>query len=62
MWCGVIDNQMTGLYIFLQCLRGNIYANILQDELLALLENVLLQTHNRCITSMMERHLISVRL
>jgi hypothetical protein len=44
MWCGVIGNQLIGLYIFPQCLAGDIYANFLQDELPALLENVLLQT------------------
>jgi hypothetical protein len=33
-----------GLYIFLQHLTGDIYANFLQDELPAFLENVPLQT------------------
>jgi len=38
---------MIGPYIFLQCLRGHIYANVLQDELPALLENVPLQTQQQ---------------
>jgi hypothetical protein len=44
VWCGVIGDQLIGPYIFLQCLTGDNYANLLQDELPALLENVLLQT------------------
>ena len=44
MWCGVIGDQLTGLYIFPQRLTGDIYTNFLQDELPALLENVPLQT------------------
>ena len=39
VWCGVVDP-----YIFLQRLTGDIYANILQDELPAHSENVPLQT------------------
>ena len=35
---------MIGPYIFPQCLTGDIYTNVLQDELPALLENVPLQT------------------
>jgi len=44
--CGAvfIGDQLISLYIFPQCLTGDIYANFLQDELLALLENVPLQT------------------
>jgi hypothetical protein len=42
--CGVIGDQLFGPYIFLQRLTGDIYANVLQDELPALLENVPLQT------------------
>jgi hypothetical protein len=44
VWCGVIGDQLIGLYLFPQCLRGDIYTNLLQDELPALLENVPLQT------------------
>jgi hypothetical protein len=44
VWCGVTGDQLTGLYIFPQCLTGDIYANFLQDELPALLENIPLQT------------------
>jgi hypothetical protein len=44
MWCGVIGDQLIGLYIFLQQITGDIYDNILQDELPALLENVPVQT------------------
>ena len=44
VWCDVIGKQLNGLYIFLQHLTGDIYANFLQDELPALLENVPLQT------------------
>jgi hypothetical protein len=43
VWCGVIGDQLTGLYIFPQCLTGYIYANVLHDELPALLENIPLQ-------------------
>jgi hypothetical protein len=39
VWCGVI-----GPYIFPKRLTGDIYANFLQAELPALLENVPLQT------------------
>jgi len=44
VWCGVIGDQLIGLCIFPQRLTGDIYANFLQDELTALLENVPLQT------------------
>ena len=39
VWCGVIGDQLIGLHIFPQRLTGDIYANVLQDELPALLEN-----------------------
>ena len=38
---------MIGPYIFPQCVRGHIYANVLQDELPALLENVPVQTQQQ---------------
>jgi len=41
--CGVIGDQLIGPYIFMH-LTADIYANSLQDELPALLENVPLQT------------------
>jgi hypothetical protein len=44
VWCGVIGDQLIGLYIFPQRLTGAIYANFLRDKLPALLENVPLQT------------------
>jgi len=44
VWCGVIGDQLNGQYIFPQRLTGDIYANLLQDELPAPLENVPLQT------------------
>ena len=44
MWFCVIGDQMIGPYIFLQCLTGDIYANFLQHELPAFLENAPLQT------------------
>jgi len=47
VWCGVICDQLIGPYIFPQRLTGDIYANFLQDELPALLENVPLQTRRR---------------
>ena len=47
VWCGVTGDQLIGLYIFLQRLRGDIYANFLQDELPALVENVPLQTRRQ---------------
>ena len=40
VWCVVIGDQPTGLYIFPQRLTGDFYANVLQDELPAILENV----------------------
>jgi len=47
VWCDVIGDQMTGPYIFPQRLTGDIYANVLQDELPALLENVPVQTRRQ---------------
>jgi len=47
VWCGVIGNRLIGPYIFPQRLTGDIYANVLQDELPALLENVPLQTRRQ---------------
>jgi hypothetical protein len=47
MWCGVTGDQITGPYIFPQCLTGDIYANFLQDELPTLSENVPLQTQRQ---------------
>jgi hypothetical protein len=44
VWCGVIGDQLIGPYIFLHHQTGDIYANFLQDELPAFLENVPLQT------------------
>jgi hypothetical protein len=44
VWCGLIGDQLIGPYIFPQRLSGDVYANILRDELPALLENVPLQT------------------
>jgi hypothetical protein len=44
MWCGVIGDHLNGLYIFPQDLTGDIYTNVLQDELPAILEKVPLQT------------------
>jgi hypothetical protein len=44
VWCCVIGDQLIGPYIFPQHLTGGTYANFLQDELPALLENVPLQT------------------
>jgi len=47
VWCGVIGDQLIGPYIFPQLVTGEIYANVLQDELPALLENVPLQTRRQ---------------
>jgi hypothetical protein len=47
VWCGLIGDQLIGPYIFPQRLTGAIYANILRDELPALLENVPLQTRRQ---------------
>ena len=47
MWCGVIGDQLIGPYIFLKRLTGDIYPNVLQAELPALLENVSLQTRRQ---------------
>jgi len=47
VWCGVIGDQLTGPYIFLQRLTGHVYANLLQDELPEFLENVPLQTRRQ---------------
>lgn len=46
VWCGVIGDQLTGLYIFLQHLRGD-YAKFLQHKLPALLQHVPLQTRRQ---------------
>jgi len=43
VWGVVIGDQLIGPYIFPQRLTGDIYANVFQDELSALLENVPLQ-------------------
>ena len=45
--CGVISDQLIGPYISPQRLTGNIYANFLQEELPALLENVPVQTRRQ---------------
>ena len=37
VWCGVTGDQLIGPYIFPKRLTGDIYANILQDKLPALL-------------------------
>jgi hypothetical protein len=47
VWCGVIGNHLIGPYIFLQLLTGDIYANVQQDEVPALLENVPPQTRRQ---------------
>jgi hypothetical protein len=47
MWCGVIGEQLIGPYFSEQSLTGDIYANFLQDELPALIENVPLQTRRQ---------------
>jgi len=47
VWCDVIGDQLIGPHIFPQCLTGDIYTNVLQDELPALLENVPLQTRRQ---------------
>jgi len=47
VWCGVIGDQLIGPYIFQQRLTGDIYANFLQSELPALLENFPLQTRRQ---------------
>jgi len=44
VWCGVTGDQLVGPYIFPHHLAGDICANVLQDDLPALLENVTLQT------------------
>jgi len=44
VWCDVIGDQLIGPYIFPQRLSGEIYTNVLQDELPAFLENAALQT------------------
>jgi hypothetical protein len=44
VWCGVIGDQRISPYILPQRLTVDIYANVLQDVLPALLENVPLQT------------------
>jgi len=47
VWCGVIGTQLVGPYIFPQRLTSDIYTNVLQDKLPALLENVPLQTQRQ---------------
>jgi hypothetical protein len=43
VWSDVICDQLIGPYIFPQRLTGDIYANVSQDKLPELLENVPLQ-------------------
>ena len=47
MWCGFIGDQLIGPYIFPYLLTGDIYANVLQDELPAILKNIPLQTRRQ---------------
>ena len=47
MWSGVIGDKLTGPYIFPQRLTGDIYANFMQDEVPALVENVPVQTRRQ---------------
>jgi hypothetical protein len=47
VWCGVNGDQIIAPYFFLQHLTGDIYANFLQHELPAFLENVPLQTRRQ---------------
>jgi hypothetical protein len=47
VWCGVTGDQLIGPYIFPQRLTGDIYVNVSQDELPALLQNVPLQTRQQ---------------
>jgi len=44
VWCGVSGDHIIDPCIFVQHLTGDIYANFLQHELPALLQNVPLQT------------------
>jgi len=43
----LIGDQLIGPYIFSRRLTGDIYANVLQNELPTLLENVSLQTRRQ---------------
>jgi len=43
VWCGVTGDQLVCPYISLQRQTGDIYANVLQDELPAFIKNVPLQ-------------------
>ena len=47
VWCGVIADQIICPYIFPQRLSDEIYANVLQDDLPALLEIVPLKTRRQ---------------
>jgi hypothetical protein len=47
VWSCVIGDQLIGPYTSPQLLTGDIYANVLQDELPALLENVPVQTRRQ---------------
>jgi hypothetical protein len=47
VWYGDTDDQLFGPYIFQQRLTGDIYANFLQEDLPAPLENVPLQTRRQ---------------
>ena len=40
VWCGVIDNQLTGPAVLPNCLTGCVYVDFLQNELPLLLEEV----------------------
>ena len=62
VWCGVIGDQLIGLYILPQCRTGDIYANYLQTNCQHSYRTFLYKYEVRCANSMTECHLISVRL
>ena len=47
VWCGDNGQQIIGQYIFPQLLTGDIYANLLQDDLRTPVENVPVQTRRQ---------------
>ena len=49
VWCGMIDRQLIGPYIFEGRLTGEVYTNFLRHQLPLLLEDVPLKTRQRMI-------------
>jgi hypothetical protein len=54
VWCGVIDNELTGPFFLERWLTGATFVGFFKHELLGLLEDVLLTAWHECMSCMME--------